>query len=176
MNKKERIEMVESGKSYLLGKENLIKAIKEVRAAYVSEVLEAYSALIITPTQTIKNCLDVQKVLEKYRCNSVESFFVLTLNGAHSIIRTIEITKGLVNKALASPREVFLEAIKDNSAAIIIAHNHPSGILIPSEEDKKVTKRMVLSGNLLDIPVLDHIIFGKTGYFSFMEQDLMENL
>ena len=103
----------------------------------------------------------------------VESFWVLTLNGAHVPIRKRRITKGLVNKTVAHPREVFRVAILDNACAIILVHNHPSGLLEPSPEDLAITKVLVDSGKLLGISVLDHIIIGRSGAASLVEKGFM---
>jgi DNA repair protein RadC len=81
---------------------------------------------------------------------------------------------GLLNRTLVHPREVFKHAIKDNSAAIIIGHNHPSGSLDPSTEDKDITRRMKIAGEILGIKVLDHIIVSPTkGYLSMLEMNLL---
>jgi len=74
---------------------------------------------------------------------------------------------------LVHPREVFIRAIKDNACSIIIAHTHPSDQLEPSVNDKEATKRLCEAGHLLGIEVLDHLILGKSGYFSFAKEGLM---
>ena len=117
---------------------------------------------ITTPT-------DLLPELEKYRDRPQEEFILLTLNGAHEIIKVRSITKGLVNRTLIHPREIFRPAIMDNSAAIIIAHNHPSGNSEPSTEDIAITTRLKDAGILLGIEVLDHLIVSKKGYYSFLE-------
>ena len=80
---------------------------------------------------------------------------------------------GIVNRSLVHPREVFRRAITDNAAAIIVAHNHPSGSLEPSDEDHEVTRRLVEAGQLLGISVLDHLVISREGYFSFLEHSLI---
>jgi len=71
------------------------------------------------------------------------------------------------------PREVFNPAVKNSAKGIILLHNHPSGILEPSAEDKRVTEKLIKSGEILDIPVYDHLIITSNGYFSFKEQGLI---
>jgi len=71
------------------------------------------------------------------------------------------------------PREVFADPITDRACAVVVAHNHPSGNLEPSDEDVDITKRLRQSGDILGIPVLDHLIFSESGYFSFMEHGLI---
>jgi DNA repair protein RadC len=74
---------------------------------------------------------------------------------------------------LVHPREIFKEAIIHNSASVVLAHNHPSGDPEPSDEDLTITKRLVKSGKILGIEVIDHIIIGKTGFSSFKEKGLI---
>jgi len=100
-----------------------------------------------------------------------EHFFSVTLNGAHKVIDVHTITKGLVNRALVHPREVFRPALLDNATAIIIAHNHPSGNLEPSKEDRDVTMRIKQAGDILGIRVLDHLVFSTNGYRSMLESN-----
>ena len=121
-------------------------------------------------TVKVTNPEDIYQALTRYHRKRKENFLVLTLNGAHEIISIRIISIGIVNRSIVHPREIFYEAIKDNAAAIIVAHNHPSGNTDPSEEDKEVTHRLVEAGKILGIPVLDHVVFGKHGYYSFLEK------
>ncbi len=109
-------------------------------------------------------------LISTYGSQEQEHFIAVTLNGAHKIINTHVISKGLVNRTLVHPREVFRSAIKDNATAIIIAHNHPSGTLKPSPEDLSITDVITDAGDLLGIPVLDHIIFSYSGALSIKEE------
>lgn len=99
-----------------------------------------------------------------------ETFAVLTLNGAHEAIRMREVSRGLVNRSLVHPREVFEGAIRDRAVAVIVAHNHPSGNVEPSPEDRDVVQRLYKAGQTLGILVLDSLIVGARGYYSFLEQ------
>ena len=84
------------------------------------------------------------------------------------------ISRGTLNATLIYPREVFKGALLANAHAVILAHNHPSGDVEPSNADKNVTSMLVDAGNLLDVKVLDHVIIGsKGGFFSFSESSLM---
>ena len=118
---------------------------------------------------TVSGPFDILPLLQRYRNRKQEEFFVVTLDGNHRVIRTRSITKGLVNQTVAHPREVFRVAITDNATAIVVAHNHPSGSVNPSIEDENITKRLVKAGEIVGIPVLDHIIFSKSGYHSFKD-------
>ena len=95
------------------------------------------------------------------------------MNGAHEIIDIRVVSMGILNRTIVHPREVFADPIQKRAASIIIAHNHPSGSTDPSPEDKEITRRLKEAGETLGIPVLDHLIFGIRGYFSFKEQELM---
>ncbi|NLL69779.1 MAG: hypothetical protein GX238_01465, partial [Epulopiscium sp.] len=83
-----------------------------------------------------------------------------------------DVTIGSINSSIVHPREVFKEAIQRSAAHIILLHNHPSGDPSPSREDVQVTKRIIEAGELLGIPVLDHIIIGNGNYISLKEKDL----
>ena len=84
---------------------------------------------------------------------------VVMLNGAHEVLGTFVATVGLLNRTIVHPREVYAPAIKERAAAIAIAHNHPSGNVTPSEEDKDVTIRIKKAGDILGIKLLDHVMF-----------------
>jgi DNA repair protein RadC len=102
-----------------------------------------------------------------------EVFMVLLLNSANVLMRDYKISEGTLNASLVHPREVFHPAINELAASIIVMHNHPSGETTPSAEDRNITHRLVEAGKLMDIPVLDHIIIGQTGYYSFKEEGLI---
>jgi len=102
-----------------------------------------------------------------------EIFISMTLNGAHEIINVHIISIGILNRALIHPREFFYPALEDKAAAVIAAHNHPSGNLEPSPEDKDVTQRLKKASQLLGIPLLDHLIFTYNGFVSFQELGLL---
>jgi DNA repair protein RadC len=98
-----------------------------------------------------------------------EHLFVLHLNTKNQIIKTELVSVGTLNAALIHPREVFKSAIKESSHAIILVHNHPSGDVEPSNADKQVTDLLKQASTVIQIDLLDHIIIGKTGCFSFRE-------
>ena len=92
---------------------------------------------------------------------TVETLQVLLLNTRRRLIRVEEITDGTIDTLLVHPREVFKAAIAANAAAVVLAHNHPSGDPTPSEADIKVTRDLIRAGQLLKIDVLDHVIIGR---------------
>lgn len=102
-----------------------------------------------------------------------EHFLVIMLDSQNNLIDIRDISVGTLNASLVHPREVFEPAVRNLAASIILAHNHPSGDLKPSHEDLLITKKLVDSGRLLDIHVLDHIIVTKNEYASLQEQGLL---
>lgn len=96
-----------------------------------------------------------------------ERFIILLLDSRHRILRTAEVSVGSLDMSIVHPRETFREAIAASAAAVILAHNHPSGDPTPSREDLELTRRLVHAGRLLGIPVLDHLIVGRDGVLSF---------
>ncbi|HEX9740617.1 MAG TPA: DNA repair protein RadC [Ignavibacteriaceae bacterium] len=102
-----------------------------------------------------------------------EKFILVCLNSANKIIATETISVGNLNSSVVHPREVFKTAIDHSSASIILLHNHPSGNPEPSNEDISITKKMVESGKILDIPVFDHIIIAGNSFTSFVEKRLI---
>jgi DNA repair protein RadC len=104
----------------------------------------------------------VRLLREKNLVKNVETLQVLLLNTRHRLIRVDEkITEGTLDTLLVHPREVFRAAIAANAAAVVLAHNHPSGDPTPSEADIKVTRDLIRAGQLLKIEVLDHVIIGR---------------
>jgi DNA repair protein RadC len=97
-----------------------------------------------------------------------EELHVLTLNGYHRVIRSHQVTVGLLNMTQAHPREVFRPAILDAAASIILVHNHPSGNPKPSVEDLKVTEEVESAGKLIGIKLLDHIVLAREGCTSII--------
>jgi DNA repair protein RadC len=102
-----------------------------------------------------------------------EEFRVLVLNTQHAVVRELVVTRGTLDSSLVHPREVFRAAIAENAAAVILVHNHPSGDPAPSPEDRQVTRQLAGAGQLLGIPVLDHVVVGDGRYASFVELGLL---
>jgi len=114
-----------------------------------------------------------QMVLRELSLADREHFMIIMLNTKHKVIAKSVISIGHLNSSLVHPREMFKEAIKRSSAAVILVHNHPSGDLTPSPDDITTTKRLCEVGEILGITVLDHIIVGDNRYLSFREQGLL---
>ena len=97
----------------------------------------------------------------------------MTLNGANELIERRIVTIGLLDKSLVHPRDVFADVITDRAAAVIFAHNHPSGDVQPSEADLKTQEQLEQAAKILGFRVLDHVIVSKKGYYSFQEAGLI---
>lgn len=102
-----------------------------------------------------------------------EYFLVLLLDGKNRIIRRVQISEGSLNQSIVHPREVFIPAVKESAAALILVHNHPTGDPAPSTEDIAITRRLKEAGEIMGIKVLDHIIVGDGEFISFVERGLL---
>jgi len=120
----------------------------------VSQVKESPNIFFRTP-------MDVCNFMSDLAFLAQESFQILTINAKNGLINRHLITLGLLDSSLVHPREVFRAAILDSAKYIILVHNHPSGDPTPSAEDIRVTRQIVDAGRVIDIPPMDHIIFGR---------------
>ena len=141
--------------------------ISEVELVYKTKI-KASERPSVTCSQDAYNIL-----LQQWDANKlcmVEQFKVLLLNNANKVLGISDISTGGVSSTVADPRIVFATALKANASKIILAHNHPSGNLQPSQADKELTSKMREGGRFLDLQVLDHIIVTNEGYYSFGDQ------
>lgn len=122
---------------------------------------------------SITNPREIPKVLAYMKRLDREHFLAIHLDSRNMILGVETVSIGSLNYTIVHPREVFKAAILLNAAAVILAHNHPSGALTPSDEDISLTKRMMQAGKLIGIEVLDHVIVTKDGYVSLKEKQLM---
>jgi DNA repair protein RadC len=143
-----------------------IKLFQSVSERYALEHLP--SKISLTSPQKVGDYL-----CEKLGRQKKEHFVVLLLDSKNYLIDIHDISVGTLNETLVHPREVFESAIRKLAASIIIAHNHPSGDLEPSDEDLKLTQRLLTVGELTGIPVIDHFIVSSSGYISFKEKHLL---
>lgn len=143
----------------------------------VAEILLTYKSMV-KPSQRpkITTSQDAHKILldswDTDKLEFVEQFKVMLLNRANKVLGVVEISSGGVSGTVADPKLIFVAAIKTNSSAIIISHNHPSGNLKPSQQDIDLTKRIKEGGRLLEIQLLDHLIITTEGYYSFADEGL----
>jgi DNA repair protein RadC len=122
----------------------------------------------------IKSSEDASRILmPRMRDLKKEVFKVLFLNTNNTLIDIVEMEEGTVNLANPIIREIMQKALQLFSSALICVHNHPSGNVTPSKEDKDFTEKLIKAGKVLDINVLDHIIIGDNKYFSFADEGLI---
>jgi DNA repair protein RadC len=161
-----------------------LKGIGRVKSLQLLTVMEVARRVIgqQTEEQPLMNRAElVFKDLQPHTAGlAVEKFWVLCLNRKNRLLKRVEITSGTATAALAHPREVFRAAIKESAAAVICAHNHPSGDPAPSAPDMHVTRQLREAARAVEIELLDHVIVGRSGadpagrgYFSFREAGLL---
>ncbi|MCK5456606.1 MAG: DNA repair protein RadC [Melioribacteraceae bacterium] len=156
-------------KNLSIGKD---KAATLLAAFEISRRVESQSKWL--SNKTIVSPSDVAEIfIPLLRDEVKEKFIVISLNSANKIIRYNIISVGNLTSSVVHPREVYKIAIENNSASIILMHNHPSGNPEPSGEDIQITKKLVESGKILDITVFDHIIIGGNKYTSFVEKRII---
>ena len=124
---------------------------------------------VVVGGQLIHPCDTAAAFMALLRDESAEVFAILCLTTKHRVIAYHEVSRGTLDSTIVHPREVFKAALLANSAAIMAAHNHPSGDPTPSPEDVDLTRRLAAAGELIGIPLLDHIVIGDGRYFSFKE-------
>lgn len=150
-----------------------VKGIGKSKALAVAAALELGKRRSCHLGAHIKHPEDILPFVKNYAINQKEHFLAVTLNGGHDIIQIHVVSVGTVNRTLIHPREIFNEAIRENAAALILCHNHPSGRTQPSKDDIETTKNLIEASEIMGIPILDHIIIDKDSYYSFMEHDLL---
>jgi DNA repair protein RadC len=141
--------------------------IKKIQ--YLREVVTRVQQERTAPMKRIRGSADVIRSFRFLQDRQQEEVWALLLDTKHHILQKRQITIGTVNTCMSAPREFFHAAVQQLAAAVIAVHNHPSGDSSPSTEDTAVTKRLLQIGALLDIPLLDHVIIGKHGCYSFRE-------
>jgi DNA repair protein RadC len=151
-----------------------IAGLGQAQACRISAALELGKRFYGIRDRRITGPADAWQLVRHFADRKQERFLCCTLNGAHDVLAVRIITLGLANRTIVHPREVFAEAVADRACAILVAHNHPSGRLEPSREDEDITGRIRDAGEILGIPLLDHIIFSQEGYVSLMEQGVLK--
>lgn len=119
-------------------------------------------AKIVTPADLLPH-------IRHYADRKQEHFLCASINGANEILNIRVVSIGLIDRSPVHPREVFADALSDRASGIIVAHNHPAGGLEPSAADVEVTGQLKAAGSIVGIALLDHIIFNRNGYYSFLE-------
>ncbi len=102
-----------------------------------------------------------------------EQFCVMLLNSCNRVLGVVELSSGGMRGTVVDPKLIFAVALKACACTIIVAHNHPSGALKPSDADLRITKRLLEAGKFLELPMVDHLIVSNVGYFSFADAGLL---
>lgn len=145
----------------------LIRLVKELCGAYLGEGIKRKKDVLSSP----RSVADFARL--KLAGLSHEAFMVIYLNVKNEVLHYENLQEGTVDHVVVYPRRIIEAALSHHASGLILVHNHPSGNTDPSEEDKQLTRQIIKAAGTLDIKVLDHIIVGKGGYFSFMENNLM---
>ena len=144
------------------------------KAAQILAAFELARRHLLKDTVKISCARDVLPFLTDIGGKQQEYFLCISLNGANEVIEKRVVTIGLLDKSPVHPREVFADVIADRAAAVIFAHNHPSGDLQPSQSDLQLQEQLTEAGKILGIRVLDHVIVSRKGYYSFQETGLIK--
>jgi len=123
---------------------------------------------VLNAPAAVRDCLKIHFAGREY-----ESFVVMFLDAQHRLIVTSELFRGTLTQTSVYPREVVKAALKENAAAVILSHNHPSGVAEPSQSDKQLTSALQSALSMVDVRVLDHFIVAGTSIVSFAERGLL---
>ncbi len=151
-----------------------IAGMGDAKASAVCAALELGRRLYGVRDKKVGSPGDVWPIVSHWADRKQERFICCSLNGAHELIAARVVSVGLVNRTVVHPREVFADPITDRACAVVVAHNHPSGRLDPSAEDREITGRLKDAADTLGIALLDHIVFSRDGYYSFVEHGLLD--
>jgi len=143
------------------------------KAAQILSAFELARRYLLKDTVKIISAKDILPLVADIVNKQQEYFVCISINGANEVIEKRIVTIGLVNSSQIHPREVFADVIADRAAAVIFAHNHPSGDPKPSDVDAQTHKQLTEAGKILGLRILDHIIVTKKEYFSFQEAGLI---
>lgn len=140
----------------------------------IAEVTIGYSTNVpVSEMQVVKSSGDAARILRPFFENFIqhhEAFYVMFLNRGHKVLGVMKLSEGGMSGTVVDQKMLFQAALLAHASAVILAHNHPGGSLEPSDMDLNITKRIVKSGQLLDMTVLDHIILTAEGYYSFADE------
>lgn len=153
------------------------KGIGEAKAVSIAAALELGRRWSVTSPEQRKSISNSQEAYESFLTliddPSKEHFMVAYLNRGNKVIKVERISTGGISGTSADPKVIFKNALLKEATAVMVCHNHPSGVPRPSAEDKKLTKNLISAGKIFDIDVIDHLIIGENSYFSFAEHGLM---
>ena len=143
--------------------------VGDAKATLILAAIEFARRRIKPEGAKIETPADLLPHIHHYADRKQEHFLCASINGANEILNIRVVSIGLIDRSPVHPREVFADALADRASAVIVAHNHPSGGLEPSPGDLAITAQLKAAGAILGIELLDHIIFNRAGYFSFLE-------
>lgn len=155
-----------------------MKKLKKVQSWQVSEVELVYvNKMKSTERPVIASSKTAYEVLmqhwDKNKIDYLEHFKILLLDNANRVLAVYEVSSGGLTSTSVDQRQVFCAGLLIKATAIILAHNHPSGRLTPSNEDRTLTNNIVAAGKIIGISILDHIIVTSEGYYSFADEGLI---
>ncbi|GAB3659813.1 JAB domain-containing protein [Echinicola sediminis] len=147
---------------------------KDIVSNQVAEIVLSYRPNSkVSEKPQIVSSLTASRILranwDESQLEFIEEFKVILLNRANRVLGIINAFSGGISGTVVDLKVIFGAAMKASASAMILAHNHPSGTMKPSEQDKRLTERMVKAGKLLELPVLDHLIITAEGYYSFAD-------
>ena len=144
--------------------------VGDAKATLILAAIEFARRRIKPEGARIETPADLLPHVRHYADRKQEHFLCASINGANEILNIRVVSIGLIDRSPVHPREVFADALSDRASAVIVAHNHPSGSLQPSQSDVDITAQLKAAGVIVGIDLLDHIIFNRAGYFSFLEE------
>lgn len=145
------------------------EGVGDAKATLILAAIEYARRRIKPEGARIQTPADLLPHVRHYADRKQEHFLCASINGANEILNIRVISIGLIDRSPVHPREVFADALSDRASGVIVAHNHPSGGLEPSPNDIEITAQLKAAGEIVGIVLLDHIIFNRNGYFSFLE-------
>lgn len=143
--------------------------VGEAKATLILAAIEFARRRIKPEGVKITTPADILPLIRHFADRKQEHLLSITINGANEVLNVRVVSIGLVDRTPAHPREVFADVVADRASGIIVAHNHPAGSLEPSPADIETTRQLRQAGEIMGIQLLDHIIFNRSGYFSFLE-------
>lgn len=146
------------------------EGVGDAKATVILAAIEFARRRIKPEGVKIETPADLLPHVRHYADRKQEHFLCVSINGANEILNIRVVSIGLIDRSPVHPREVFADALGDRAAAVIVAHNHPSGGVQPSASDLLITAQLKAAGDILGITLLDHIIFDRSSYFSFLEE------
>lgn len=150
-----------------------VHGVSTAIASKILSSLELAKRHLVQDIKPLRTINDIVARLDDIRTKQQEYVVSLSLDGGHRLLAQRTITIGTLDTVLAHPREVFSDAIVDRAASVIVAHNHPSGDVRPSQKDVTLTQQLAAAGQLLGVPLRDHVIVTKTEHFSYRQNHML---